>query len=206
FLDAKLKKPDADVPPVDDLLRMIVEPDPEIVSENELAINRFCSQFQLKLNPKKDKASRSFWRDKPSLPEEVGKDVGDDFADLQSDISFDSLAARKVEQVGGLTPVQDFEAMLARRDSDEWVPKAIREMKKLITDLLDNSYNRNTYNKSLDCLIALRSGCVQQEEPMEFNNFMCDLAIKCKGKRLNDFWELIVSKNLTLINKGEAAD
>ncbi|GLJ22130.1 hypothetical protein SUGI_0415340 [Cryptomeria japonica] len=41
---------------------------------------------------------------------------------------------------------------------------------------------------------------------MEFSNFMGKLAIKCRSKRLNDFWELIVSKNLTLINKGEAAD
>ncbi|XP_057869345.2 ATP-dependent DNA helicase 2 subunit KU80 isoform X2 [Cryptomeria japonica] len=202
-LDAKLRNPDADVPPVDDLLMRIVEPDPEIVSENEFALNRFCSQFQLKVNPKKDKMSKRFWRDKAPLSEEVGKD---DSVDLQSDISFESLAARKVEEVGGLTPVQDFEAMLARRDSDEWVPKAIREMKKLISDLLDNSYNGNTYSKALDCLLALRSGCVQQEEPMGFNNFMRELAIKCRSKRLNDFWELIVSKNLTLINKGEAAD
>ena len=74
---------------------------------------------------------------------------------MYSGISYDSLAARKTEQVGSLTLVQDFEAMLARRDSGEWFPKAIREMKKLITDLLDSSYKGNMYHKAMDCFVAL---------------------------------------------------
>ena len=74
--------------------------------------------------------------------ESAWKDAGDDG---KNGISFDSLAARKIEQIGSLTSVQDFEAMLARRDSDEWVPKAIREMKNLITDMLDSS--SHTINK-----------------------------------------------------------
>lgn len=78
-------------------------------------------------------------------------------------LSFDSLTARKVSEVGSIQPVQDFEAMLARRDSDEWVLKAIREMKKLIIDFLDSAYKGNTYEKTMACLSALRKGCVEQE-------------------------------------------
>jgi ATP-dependent DNA helicase 2 subunit 2 len=202
FLHIKSRRSDADVPPIDDAVKRIIEPDPELFDGKE--IFRFCSQFQLKMNPKTEKASKSFWRNKSSLSEEAaGIDAGDD---VHSGISFDSLAARKTKQVGSLTPVQDFEAMLARQDSGEWVPKAIREMKKLITDLLDSSYKGNTYHKTMDCLVALRNGSVQQEEPMEFNSFMHELANKCQGKRLNEFWELLVSKNVSLINKNEAVD
>ena len=57
----------------------------------------------------------------------------------------------------------DFEALLARRDSTEWVGKAIQGMEKMIFDLLDSAYNGNTYEKALACLDALRSGCVIQE-------------------------------------------
>ena len=63
--------------------------------------------------------------------EAAGKDAGDD--------GKNGISSRKTEKIGSLTLVQDFEAMLARRDSDEWVAKTIREMKKLITDLLDSS-------------------------------------------------------------------
>ena len=73
------------------------------------------------------------------------------------------MTARKVSEVGSLQPVEDFVSMLARRDSDEWVPKAIREIKKTITDLLDSSYKGNTYDKAMACLNALRKGCVEHE-------------------------------------------
>ncbi|GLJ22131.1 hypothetical protein SUGI_0415350 [Cryptomeria japonica] len=56
-------------------------------------------------------------------------------------------------------------------------------------------------------IVCKRSGQhFSQKEPMEFSNFMGELAIKCQSKRLNDFWELIVSKNLNFINKGEVVD
>lgn len=78
-------------------------------------------------------------------------------------ISFSSLGGRQVEEVGSVDPVKDFEALLARRDSPDWVEKALKGMKRMINDLLDSSYNGNTFEKALACLVALRSGCVVQE-------------------------------------------
>eukprot|EP01018_Ginkgo_biloba_P022034 Gb_03010 [translate_table: standard] len=61
------RKSNANVPLVDEPLKRMIEPDPGLLCENEFAINRFCNQSQLKVNPKKDKASRRFWRDKTSF-------------------------------------------------------------------------------------------------------------------------------------------
>eukprot|EP00249_Psilotum_nudum_P019619 c27344_g1_i2 orf=370-2505(-) len=205
FLQARLGNPNVDVPPLDDALRKIIEPDPLMVAENEFVTKQFHDHFLLEVNMEKDKRSRGFWREKE--PDDVGRVEEEDIMELDNgQISFDSLTARKVDVVGRLHPVQDFEAMLARRDSDEWVMKAIQEMKKIIVDLLDMSYKGNTYDRVMACLISLRKGCVEQQEPAEFNNFLHELAGKCYGKRLNDFWERIVEKQLTLINKNEAPD
>lgn len=81
----------------------------------------------------------------------------------QKPLSLDFLTDKKVEDVGSVNPVEDFEAMLARRDSDQWIPKAIKGMKKIISDLLSSAYNGNTYDKAIACLVALRSGCVVHE-------------------------------------------
>lgn len=203
FVHAKYQNPDAELPPLDEALRNIVEPNQDLVAENEFLIKKFNSQFSLQVNVQKDKRSRQFWKDKEQ--EEDGQNEVDALND-DGQISFDSLTARKVNEVGSVQPVQDFEAMLARRDSDEWVPKAIHGMKKIINDLLDSSYKGNTYEKAMSCLVSLRKGCVEQEEPLEFNKFLGDLVSKCRGKRLNDFWEFIIEKLLTLINRNEAAD
>lgn len=116
---------------------------------------------------KQENGKKSFWKgerrdgnvlqikDEPAFMDVDMKNPGS--------VSFNSLASRKVEENGSANPVADFEALMARRDSPEWVGKAIQGMKKMIYDLLDSAYNGNTYEKALACLISLRLGCVIQE-------------------------------------------
>lgn len=74
-----------------------------------------------------------------------------------------STSEVKVETLGDLTSVSDFEAILSRRDSPEWVSKAIFAMKNKILDLVENSLEGDNYPKALECLIALRKGCVIEQ-------------------------------------------
>jgi len=123
--------------------------------------------FFLSLFLFEQKVKKSFWRDEQK--DEKVLQIKDEGAAMEVDsaglgpVSFSSLASRKVEEVGSADPVADFEALMARRDSSEWVGKAIQGMEKMIIDLLDSAYNGNTYEKALACLVALRSGCVIQE-------------------------------------------
>ncbi|KAG0556988.1 hypothetical protein KC19_11G093300 [Ceratodon purpureus] len=206
FLHLKSQNPEAEVPPLDEALRCLVEPDPLLLAESEYGLRQFSQVLPLIQNTQKEKGKKSFWRDKKDdnllqIKDEAGMEV-----DSVGPVSFSSLASRKVEEVGSANPVADFEALLARRDSPEWVGKAIQGMKKMIMDLLDSAYNGNTYEKALACLVALRSGCVIQEEPLEFNSFLQDLAIKGRGKRFQDFWQQVIDKRITLISKDEAPD
>ena len=52
-------------------------------------------------------------------------------------------------------------------------------MKKLITDLLDSSYKGNMYHKAMDCFVALRNGCVQQEVGVLVMSFPSAAAFPC---------------------------
>ena len=69
----------------------------------------------------------------------------------------------KVENIGDVTPVQDFEAMISRRDSPDWVVKAMKDMKNKIYDLVEDSLDGDNYPKALECLIALRKGCILEQ-------------------------------------------
>ncbi len=94
---------------------------------------------------------------------EVPLEIKDEAAMDVGPISFSSLVSKQVEEVGITNPVQDFEVLLARCDSGEWLPKALQGMKKIIDDLLDSAYSGNTYEKALCCLCALHSGCLVQQ-------------------------------------------
>lgn len=62
-----------------------------------------------------------------------------------------------------MTPVQDFEAMMSRRDSPDWVSKAMKNMKNKIFDLVENSYEGDNYPKAVELLVALRKGCILEQ-------------------------------------------
>lgn len=206
FLELKSKQPDADVPSIDRTLRRITEPDPGLLSRNNSVIADFVNQFELKENPKKNKSSRRLLREKPSASNEERRGAEDDVPDIQSINLITNSSEVKVEKIGDLTPVQDFEAMMTRRDSSEWVSKAIKEMKILISNLLENASDGSSYDKAIDCLSALRKGCILEQEPNDFNQFMLDSLEICKERKLNRFLELLISKHITLISKEEAVD
>ncbi|KAG4942008.1 hypothetical protein JHK85_046654 [Glycine max] len=71
--------------------------------------------------------------------------------------------ANLIEKIGDLTPVQDFEALFSRRDSPDWVEKAINETKKKIFDLVGYSHEGDNYPKALECLVVLRKGCILEQ-------------------------------------------
>lgn len=52
FLELKSKDRDAAVPPLDETLRKITEPDPDIFSQNKSIIDDFRRCFEIKENPK----------------------------------------------------------------------------------------------------------------------------------------------------------
>lgn len=51
-LELKSKHPDAAVPPLDETLKKITEPDWELVSQNKQVVDEFQRCFELKENPK----------------------------------------------------------------------------------------------------------------------------------------------------------
>ncbi|KAJ4976962.1 hypothetical protein NE237_002068 [Protea cynaroides] len=204
FLELKSKLPDAMVPPLDDTLKRITEPDPELLSQNKSVIDEFCKQFELKENPKIKKSSRRLWREKPSRSNEE-ENVGD-ITDGQSGSVIKNEPSIKVERIGDWTPVQDFEAIMSRRDSTEWVNKAISDMKGFIFKLVENSYEHDSCEKVLECLTSLRKGCILEQEPTQFNNFIRDLYMFCQKNNISGICELLASKQVKLITKAEAID
>jgi len=51
FLELKSKDPDVAVPPLDDTLKKITEPDADLLLKNKSVIDSFCRSFELKGNP-----------------------------------------------------------------------------------------------------------------------------------------------------------
>lgn len=73
-----------------------------------------------------------------------------------------------IEDVTMMNPIEDFRAMFERRDVD-LVDKAIIGMRAVVLKLVQESVNRSHYQKALECLIALRKGCVSVRPSRQLN-------------------------------------
>ncbi|KAL0397780.1 UNVERIFIED_CONTAM: ATP-dependent DNA helicase 2 subunit KU80 [Sesamum calycinum] len=202
-LELKSKDPDAAIPPLDETLRKITEPDAELLYQNRAVIEEFHRLFELKENAKLKKSSRRVLREKPSGSSEEGEGIS---AVGQPMDAIEYTSNVKVEKIGDSNPVQDFEAMISRRDSPEWITKAIQSMKDKIFDLVENSFEGDTYEKALECLGALRKGCIMEQEPKQFNEFLRHLHKFCQEKNLSSFPEYLMSHKMMLISKNEAPE
>lgn len=71
-----------------------------------------------------------------------------------------ALTQEKVDTIGLIYPVKDYEAILARTDDDEdTVEKANKLMHRVIFSLLNSSFGNQNYKKVISCLVALRKTC-----------------------------------------------
>jgi len=122
-----------------------------------------------------------------------------------ADFSLEALISTGVSEVGPVKPVDDFKDMLTRRDVD-MVDKAIEGMKKRVIQLVNESVLNKSYPKALECLTALREGCIQEEESEAFNKFLIEVRGFFEGKRRDEFWKQIQSKKITLIDCTESED
>lgn len=101
-------------------------------------------------------------RDKPSGSSEEGEDIGNG-SKAQAMDAIEYTSKTKVEDIEDLNPVQDFEVMMSRRDDPEWVSKAIQFMKSKVFVLVENFSERDNSQKALECLSALRKGCILEQ-------------------------------------------
>ncbi|KFK36112.1 hypothetical protein AALP_AA4G079700 [Arabis alpina] len=194
YLELKSRSADAALPPIDEAFKRIMEQDPELSSNNKSIMDALRGNFEVKENPKLKKSSKRLLRDKPS---------GSDDEDNRM-ITYHT-SDNKIDNIGDGTPIQDFEAMISRRDNHDWIDKAITQMKTRIMKLVEED-STDENDRALECLLALRKGCVLEQEPKQFNEFLKHLYELCRERNLSHFLIHFTSKKITLIPKSEAAD
>ncbi|EGG24234.1 ATP-dependent DNA helicase [Cavenderia fasciculata] len=205
--------PKTPLPSLDPLISKYINPDENILERASDAIKDFHSKFTLtKVNNfKSDHKYR--WKDGMLIEEEIKLDsyIGQDDdgskkkrkADDLADYSLDKLVSGYVNEVGSINPVQNFKDMLARRDID-LVDKAINLMRSRIVQLVNDSLKDQFYQKALECVVALRQGCIKESESDAFNTFLQELRDYFESKKRDDFWQLLVTWKITLINDQES--
>ncbi|XLT51802.1 hypothetical protein HN873_044406, partial [Arachis hypogaea] len=183
----KLKHANVVVPPLNDTHKKIIKLDDKLFQQNKSVVEKFCQSFKLKESSR----SRRLLRE-----EKYGSGKENDKGKilvLPSNLLQDKSNV-ELDNIGDLTPVQDFEAMFVRRDNPDWVVKATDAMANKIYDLIEDSHEGDNNLKVLECLAVLCKGYINKQELKQFNDFICDIWSFCQEKNLHGFCDSFLQK------------
>lgn len=93
--------------------------------------------------------------------------------------------------MGTVTPVEDFMALLLRRDRDHF-DDACEMMRERILQLIFDSFGSQLFSKAVDSLRAYRAQSLKHSKPTEFNNFLYKLKESLFVKNREEFWKLMI--------------
>jgi ATP-dependent DNA helicase 2 subunit 2 len=204
--------PSNELPALDPLISAYLRPEETLHTQPQAAaaFQEFSTHFTFTSSESREKVQRKYWKDRfqdsevqldSYVPENKRAKKGEGSASL----SMESILSGVCSDVGSINPVQDFKAMLARRDVD-LVDKAIGQMKERINQLVEDSIRTQLYPKAIECLQALRQGCIQEDEPQKFNDYMEEMKQLYANKRKDDFWQAVRQSGISLITAQESAE
>eukprot|EP00298_Acanthocystis_sp_HF-20_P010028 c18632_g2_i3.p1 GENE.c18632_g2_i3~~c18632_g2_i3.p1 ORF type:complete len:345 (+),score=134.76 c18632_g2_i3:90-1037(+) len=154
----------------------------------------------------KAKPAMDFFRQVSNLTEVEGITTGAkrqwDALSIRNEDNGNLLASTKVTKVSDLTPVEDFNSMIDNPDPS-FADLAINQMKEVILNFVKSAVTNAFLVKAVDCMRALRNGCIKQEEPNVFNLFLKEVKKQAKLLGKEEFLELLDSNGIFSISNEE---
>ena len=146
---------------LDPVIKAYVEPDPTLWAQAAPAVAQFAAVFPLKkLDAAGGSKKRKPWRELINDERAAVPRLAEPGA-AGADVKLEALLDADVTEVSASDPLGTFAKIMARRDSAEHIPSACAAMWTLITDSVHKSIRASLYQRAMDCLRALRDGCLQ---------------------------------------------
>ncbi|KAK6187037.1 hypothetical protein SNE40_006287 [Patella caerulea] len=194
-------KPDEGLPELSPLIASYLKRPEEIERRSEKILDNINKLFKLEVvaQKKEDQSGEALFTEKG---EGDGPAVKKQKLDDDLEGGMENIARAKVTEVGTVSPIEDFQALLSDKDEDLF-EKACGQMEKRIEQIVMDSFGTQFYGKASDCVKAYRAECIKKSKPETYNNFIKTFKDILISKAKRDFWDQIVIDKQGLISKME---
>ncbi|XP_076457066.1 X-ray repair cross-complementing protein 5-like [Babylonia areolata] len=196
--------PEDPIPELSPLIARSLQRPQAVEATCQVAAEKLGKAFKLErvTKRKEEKTGEAMFKENGAeqVTEAKRPKVDDDLAG-----GIEGMTKAKVTEVGTVTPIEDFQDLISRKDQDLF-EEACRQMEDRVSQLVMDSFGQQFYGKAMDCLKTLRQEAIKKSEPGSFNDFIQDFkdTLIEKGKR--DFWDRIVQEKQGLISKVECEE
>jgi len=204
----------AKIEELDPVIASYINPDERVHKRAAAAFKALETAFPLHKVVEEKKKAKRHWRDYMDGPVELTEEMqaakkhktdGGKGELVAVPTKLDDITKKVVDKVSTVDPINDFKSMLSRRDDARVIARAIEGMVEVIKTLVRDSFADHGFPKAIDCLTALRAGCVQMDEYKLFNTALADLKTAFQ-KRKENFWKMVTERTITLIDSTEVHD
>lgn len=206
-------KKSSEIPKLDPIINDYIHPETKLYKVFASEIKDFQSKFNLKeLEQKKAAGEKVFWRqliEQQKLKQEGAStvDTAENRADLNLELcsveeeiekhvkhkkfNFADDEEKVVRMISLSNPIDDFKSMINNKNVD-LVDDAMKQLKKVIVRLVNESLNGSFHRKAVECLIEMRKGGIREDEVTVFNEFLKELRDKFRGGQQSGFWNEVI--------------
>ncbi|KAI9341852.1 SPOC like C-terminal domain-containing protein [Pilaira anomala] len=213
---ARALNENAPVPELDKRFEEQYKLNPLIENKVKDLEDKLIEQFDIKKVQQKGKKKRGFGQidDGESASMDDILNTASSDARKRPNMDTDTIPAltqEKVDTIGLIYPVKDYEAILARTDDDEdTVEKANKLMHRVIFSLLNSSFGNQNYKKVISCLVALRKTCAAEDDASRYNSIIHEVKSWCNLSKLDntrrELWDMLKENHLGIITNEECQD
>ncbi|XP_071804212.1 X-ray repair cross-complementing protein 5-like isoform X1 [Asterias amurensis] len=195
--------PDDPLPPLPSEVTAYLQPPTTVAAQCQSEVNKINNLFKLERIKKQDTATAdSIWKD--SNIDTEGPSSKRPRLDDGGDFSMAGMAKGAITKIGTVDPIGDFKAMISQKD-EHHVKQASEQMQDGISKLIHDSFGSQFYSKAMDCLKVFRQELIKLQKPCVFNDYMRRLKDELKENSKMDFFELIQSERIKLIDASESS-
>ncbi|XP_053382453.1 X-ray repair cross-complementing protein 5-like [Mercenaria mercenaria] len=202
-LQHRALNPDDPLPDLSPIIANSLKPPEEVLTNCSQSMETLKEKFKLEVVKKKEeKTGENMFQEKGESDGPPAKKVK---VDDNLDGGMEDLAKSKVTEVGSTTPVDDFIAIVNRKDEDKF-EEACGQMQKRIQQIVLDSFGDQFYEKAMDCLKCLREQCIKKLEAKSYNTFIKEFKETLISKARRDFLDKLCTDKQGLISKLECED
>ncbi|MGH0121077.1 UNVERIFIED_CONTAM: hypothetical protein FKN15_069280 [Acipenser sinensis] len=188
----------APLPPPEPWLKGMLERPQEVTARCTAPLQQLRQRFPLQeaVRKKEQKTAQDIFGDVNE--EEPGSKKARQYEDEKFNLA--GLTEGTVTAVGSVDPGRDFRVLMRQKSLP--FSQVCQQLTSRVDQLLGTK-GTQYYMKSISCIQAFREESSKAGDVEPYNSYLQTLKKSVQERALQDFWELLVQDNITLISKDE---
>ncbi|XP_039247751.2 X-ray repair cross-complementing protein 5-like [Styela clava] len=211
-LNHRAVNPKSSLPPTDDRIKSILDPDQQILERSRLSTAEVKKYFELvkeEVKPKKKSGAETWAAVSLDDEETASHKLASGDASSSGITSIAQITSTAtVSSVGSISPDQDFITLLKNAENDADIQQIFEQLQQRVMEFILDTFTAGCNRKVFTCLTAMKEQAISKNVAHLYNTFLKRLKPMLIADKIKmQYWKEMTELQLTLIEgEGVSSD